>query len=76
MPTKATNWVVVDRFSTEESVARQDIFQAAKGKTNPETKKSRSINRAQKEESFQALVGKFPILPLKVFMGTILTFFD
>jgi hypothetical protein len=76
VPTNATDWAIVDRFHIEESVARHAIFQAAKGYTSLETTKSWSMNRAHREESFQALVGNFPVLPLKVFMETILTFFD
>ncbi len=75
VPTNATDWVIVDRFGMEETAARQSIFQAAKGNISPEATKSRTKNGVQKEESFQALLGNFAVLPLKVFMESILTFF-
>jgi hypothetical protein len=76
VPSNATEWVLMDRFQHEESLAKQSLLQAARGHGSPEEKKSRTIHHASREAEFQAAVNTFGKIPLKLYMQNLLNFFD
>jgi hypothetical protein len=73
---KATVWALVDRFKEEESKAKKDLAQAAMGQASPEASKSRNIRRELREMEFQALVSNFNSMPLKLFLDSVVNFYN
>jgi hypothetical protein len=74
VPANATVWALIERFREEESIMKQSLFQAAKGNISGEDAKSRSVKRKLREAQFQAVVGNFQNMPLKMFKDEIVPF--
>ncbi len=76
MPANASDWVIMDRFKTEESLAKQCLLQAAQGNLGPDAKKSRKQNRIEREEQLQQLVSNFFNMELNSYIEALITFLD
>jgi hypothetical protein len=75
LPTKASVWVLCERFIKEEALAKKSFMEAAMGGGSPEANKSRSKERDQKEEQLRALVSNYGNMPLGLYMEGIVGFF-
>jgi hypothetical protein len=51
LPPKASDWTVIDRFRTEESLSKLSLHQAALGNTGPDQPRSRVLQRQDREIS-------------------------
>jgi hypothetical protein len=64
------------RFRTEEVQTRQSMFQAVKGNVDTENSTSRKCTREHREDQLRNVVTNFSNVTIKVFMESIMTFFD
>jgi hypothetical protein len=56
--------------------ARQSMFQAVKGNVDTENSTSRKRKREHREDQLRNVITNFSNVPIKVFMESIMTFFD
>jgi hypothetical protein len=74
LPSRATDWTVMDRFRTEDATIKTLLHQAAIG--NTDKKGSRALKRAAREEQLKSLVNNFSQLSTSAYMESLVTFFD
>jgi hypothetical protein len=51
LPPKASDWTVIDRFRTEESLSQLSLQKAALGNTGPDQRRSRVLQRQDRRIS-------------------------
>jgi hypothetical protein len=76
LPARATDWIIIDRFKMEESLAKTTLHQAAVGNNGADTTKSRSLNKKDRDLQLASLVKNFHNLTLEVYMESLLPFFE
>jgi hypothetical protein len=47
----SSDWAIIDRFRTEEAMAKQSFYQAAQEYLRPDVNKSRKLNRRTERSS-------------------------
>jgi hypothetical protein len=75
LPPKASDWTVIDRFRTEESLSKLSLQQAALG-SDPDQRRSRVLQRQDREDQLRTLVSNFNSMSVSSYLDSLVTFFD
>ncbi len=75
LPPKASDWTMIDRFRTEESLRKLSLHQAALGNTGPDQKRSRVLQRQDREDQLKSLVSNFSSMSVISYLDSLVTFF-
>jgi hypothetical protein len=72
LPPKASDWMVIDRFRTEESLSKLSLHQAALGNTGLDQRRSRVLQRQDREDQ----LSNFNSMSVSSYLDSLVTFFD
>jgi hypothetical protein len=75
-PARASDWVVMDRFKTEETTRKSLLHQAAMGCSGSDKTSLRAQSRKDREEKLRCLVKNQPNMAIKAYMESLVTFFE
>jgi hypothetical protein len=73
LPSRVTDWTVMDRFRTEDATIKTLLHQAAIG--NQVKNGSRALKRAAWEDQLKSLVNNFSQLSTSAYMESLVTFY-
>jgi hypothetical protein len=73
---KASDWTIIDRFRTEESLSELSLHQAALGNTGPDQWRSRVLQRQDRKDQLKTLLSNFSSMSVSSYLDSLVTFFD
>jgi hypothetical protein len=76
LPPKASDWMVINRFRTEESLSKLSLQKAARGNTGTDQRRSRVRQRQDRKDQLRTLVSNFNSMSVSSYLDSLVTFFD
>jgi hypothetical protein len=67
LPVKTTDWIVIDRFKTEESMTKSSLHQVAMGNTGQNHNTSHYLKHQDQEDKLRSIVSNLNIMSLSQF---------
>ena len=76
LPAQPSEWVLLNRFKTEESISRAKLHQAATVNQLDKTSNARVLAKREKDLRLRNLVSNFKSLTPQAYMESLETFFE